>query len=70
VKLYVWTPEGHGQLSFCVMAESEEQARAAVDRQVLAVRHNRGDYAVDGWGTDYYTLGEYGVGKVVEHEND
>jgi hypothetical protein len=71
MKLYVWTPDGHGQLSFFVMAESEEQAKAAVDRQVERVRRDRrSDYPVSGWGTKYYTLGVYEAGEVVEHAND
>lgn len=74
MKLFVWTPDSHGQLSFFVMAENEQQARAAVDAHVEMVRHDRSDYIgrnpVDGWGTDYYTLDVYDIGEVVEHEND
>jgi len=70
MKLYVWTPVGHGQLSFMVCAESELLARSAVNARVELVRHDRGFYPVLGWGTDYYTLGVYEPGEVVEHEND
>lgn len=69
MQLYVWTPGGHGQLSFMVCAETAEQARVAVDAQVRKARHDCGDYCVSGWGTDYYTMGEYAPGEVFEHDN-
>ena len=31
MKLYAWQPNGYGQLSYYVMAESEKEAKAAVE---------------------------------------
>jgi hypothetical protein len=68
MKLYAWQPNGHGQLSFFVCAESEEAARAAVESQIAKLEF--GDYAVRGWGTDYYELTAAEPGEVIEHAND
>ena len=70
MKMYVWTPAGHGQLSFMVCAETVVAAVTVVNAQVELVRHDRGEYPVRGWGTDYYTMGAYEPGEVFEHEND
>lgn len=67
MKLYVWQPNGHGQYSFFVAAESEELARAAVDKMV-AQKPNAYEY--QGWGTEYYTLTVADAGEVVTNEND
>ena len=67
MKLYAWRPDGHGQLSFFVMAESEQAARAAVEAAVERIRGDGRRYDVDGWGTDYYELSVYAAGEVAEH---
>jgi hypothetical protein len=66
VKLYAWQPEGHGELSFFVCAESQEQALAAVEMSVRSLRGNE----CSGWGTDYYQLRIFDPGKVAFNQND
>lgn len=68
MRLYVWRPDGHGPLSFFVMAEDEATARAAVDARVKALLKRHG-YYVSGWGTSDYELTVYEAGEVVEHAN-
>lgn len=70
LRLFVWTPRGHGQLTFGVTALSEQEAREFVDEKVEIDRKKYGDYSVAGWGTDYYELRVYDIGEVVESEND
>ena len=70
MKLYAWRPDGHGQLSFFVMADSEQAARAAVDAAVERILREGRRYDVDGWGSDYYELSVYAAGEVAEHYND
>jgi hypothetical protein len=71
--LYVWTPDGFGELTFCVVAGSLELARQAVEVKVDEIRTRpgwEGEYSTKGWGTDYYKLTVCGVGEVFTHRND
>jgi hypothetical protein len=82
VRLYAWQPNGHGEESFFVMAESEESAKVAVETEMarLLALSADDDYLGDegfysgssfsGWGTDYYTLTEADLGKVLRNSND
>jgi len=65
MKLYAWQPQGHGELSWFVCAESEADARAAVDREIARRmdlpahdldRLHPDSMEISGWGTDYYVL--------------
>ena len=82
MKLYAWQPNGHGEQSFFVLAETEEQARAAVEAKIadLLAKHADDNYFEDdgnysemdfsGWGTDYYKLTVAGVAEVIMNSND
>lgn len=69
-KLYVWTPRGHGQLSYFMVARDERSAREAVDEKVKTDRKKYGNCSVLGWGTDYYELRVYDIGEGVESEEE
>lgn len=76
MKLYAWQPNGHGQVSFFVVAPDEETARAAVEadierRLARGVLDDDGmsQYECNGWGTDYYTLTVAEPGSVVLNDN-
>ena len=77
MKLYAWQPQGHGEVSFFVIAESELQAIECVNAEIarrkslpwLSDGHFL-DYDFDGWGTDYYTLTVAEVGQVITNAND
>ena len=75
--LYVWRPQGHGQLSFFVVEWNEAAERKRVEAEIARLRALPcGDmgwimgYEVQGWGTDYYQLEVYQAGQVVTHEDD
>lgn len=77
MKLYAWKPNGHGQISFFVMAESKEKAQEAVDAYIkkhLDQDDNDEflyDYHVDGWGDDSrYNLEVKEAGQVAINYND
>jgi len=71
MNLYTWWPKGHGQMTFSVVAESEEDAFAFVSEFIET--HYRKDgayfYEAQGWGTAYYELTVHEAGVVVLHEN-
>jgi hypothetical protein len=66
VKLYAWQPQGHGELSFFVCAESQEAALAAVELSLRSVNK----YEKNGWGTDYYELRVFEPREVAFNSND
>jgi hypothetical protein len=75
MKLYAWQPKGHGEYSFFVCAESEQEAKNAVDAHIkkhLNQQDNEyiGDYEIGGWGTDYYRLTVVRPLSVVTNSND
>ncbi len=69
VMLYAWQPKGHGQYSFFVAAESEEEARKAVEKHMEEDEYI-GSYEIDGWQTDYYELTVLPVGVATSNAND
>lgn len=76
MKLYAWQPQGFGEESFFVMAESEEAARAAVDAKIKAAKEHVDDDSgcwewidSEGWGTDYYVLTVAEAGVVLMNTN-
>lgn len=61
MKLYSWKPDGHGQKSFYVVAESYNEAIVAVSSYITSHlgkfdKEYLTNYCIDGWGTDYYKL--------------
>jgi hypothetical protein len=68
MKLYAWQPHGHGELSFFVVAESEEEARRHVEEHIRLSGVSSCDY--QGWGTDYYQLTVAEPGMVLRNFND
>lgn len=80
LKLYAWQPKGHGETSFFVMAENEEQALEYVEAKIAkgwyehpedAIGKNtRYSYEAGSWGTDYYELTVADVGQVITNDND
>ena len=72
MKLYVWRPKGHGELTFMVVAETMEDATIAV------IRHIQEHYTISaypiyeaqGFGGGYYQLEIYEPGEVAENNND
>lgn len=66
-KLYAWQPQGHGEYSFFVMAESEQQAKEAIDKYLID--ENIGHCEQDRWGTDYYELTVVDPLQVIINEN-
>jgi hypothetical protein len=73
MKLYVFRPGGHGQLTFMVCAKNEEEARVLTQEHIDAMyRSGSGRYIYDaqGWSTDYYALEVYEPGQVVENDNN
>lgn len=77
MKLFAFTPKGHGQQSFFVMANSEEEARHAVQNKINELLAGRGDdgcsysdYDFEGFGTDYYRLDVYELNHVALNSND
>ena len=76
MKLFGFQPRGHGELSWFVMAETEESARDAVEADIKRRRAlpftnpnhiHETDYA--GWGTDYYTVSVASAGVPLSKEN-
>jgi len=72
VRLYAWHPVGHGPYSWFVVAESEAQAKAAVEaeQQRLLVSDEITQYEISGWGTDCFTLTVAEPGQPVCNAND
>jgi len=64
MKLYAFQPRSYGELSFFVMAESEVEARAAVDN------YGTEPHEKEGWGTNYYELTVADAGQVLVNSND
>jgi len=77
MKIYEWTPNGHGSCTFVVVDESEEAAKARADVEVARLRNKKGwsdgwsgDYITSGWDTDYYTLAVHELDSVLSFPND
>ena len=66
--LYVFKPQGHVALTFCVVVNSSEEAFTIVN-DYINLNFIIGSETV-GWGTDYYKMIVVEPGKVFEHEND
>ncbi len=75
MKLFAFIPRGHGSQSFFVMAESEEEAKAAIASKLFMNVGGQWEVEEDGsdasgWGTDYYEMTIYGRGEVAFNDND
>jgi len=75
VKLYAFQPEGHGPLSYFVMAESEAQARAAVRRYIVDNMNKPKTAYITGndlrkWDDGYQQCRVFDVGEVITNDND
>lgn len=74
MKLYAWQPKGHGEQSFFVMAENEESARKAVNKEIELKTADSDSFLsereFEGWGTDYYVLTVAVPGQVLMNDND
>ena len=82
LKLYAFKPKGHGEYSFFVMAENEEQAREYVNIHISKIPFENGKipYEYDSFSTEgslhnygkpnYYECTVYQQGEVAENEND
>jgi len=71
MKLYAYQPKGHGEYSFFTIAESEEEAKKAVDKYIAETLTENATvkYEARGWGTDYYRLTVLKAGQVIENDN-
>lgn len=76
-KLYAWQPVGHGELSFFVVADSQEEAEGIVNAEMkrrMSLEWFDDDYLseyeITGWGTNYYTLTVAEKGTVITNSND
>jgi len=69
MKLFAFEPNGHGQLSFYIIAENEKEAFELVDKYVKEnyFKNNKYDYEAEGWGTTYYILRKAKKGEVIEN---
>jgi hypothetical protein len=70
MKLYAFQPKGHGELSFFVMAESEDEAKQAVESYIKSEEAKGRILDYDQWGTDYYMMTVLEAGEVIENDND
>ena len=67
MKLYAWQPRGHGPLSFFVLAESEETARAAVAQKIQD--NDDLEFDTKAW-PEGYELSIFAAGEVATNYND
>ena len=72
MKLYILRPDGHGQFTFMVVAESQEDATAAFTKHIREnyTRNGKVEYEARGWDSDYYKIEVYEPGQVAENYND
>ena len=67
MKLYVFRPDGHGPLTFMVLADSEVEAMNYVYTYIASQEDL---YRDDYFGTDFYACEVYDVGEVAINDND
>ena len=68
LKLYSFCPQGHGQLSFYIIAESEESAITRIKEYIK--NNNLDEYDYYGFGTDYYQVTVTEPNAVITNHND
>ena len=64
MKLYAFQPQGHGPLSFYIIAESEEDARAKISEHILNHHTKDGKRTYNAEGFYKVTVAE--IGEVLE----
>ena len=78
MQLYIFHPDGHGEPSFYVMAESEAEARSLIVKRIegskagddWASQYIKDSMAYRTFGTAYYTMTIVDVGVVAISQND
>lgn len=77
LKLYAWQPNGHGEFSWFVLAESEAEAKESVEKEIARCMAlpiddpNRiTEYETKGLWTDYFTLTIAERGQPVINANE
>lgn len=72
--MYVFKPDGHGELSYFIIAKSKKEAVKKVTEYIKKFywlpEKEKYDRGARGWDTDYYLCTSYKEGQVVEHDND
>lgn len=74
MKLYKFSPSGHGQYSFYIVAETETNATLLVHKHIMANHFgnettNQLDYFAEGWPEDY-SCEVADIGNVLWNAND
>jgi hypothetical protein len=73
MRLYSFKPRGHGEKSFFVVAECEEDARIAIRKRIADLVKQPFGYsqrAADTFDTDYYKVKCVKFGVVITNDND
>ena len=72
LKLYAFRPDGHGEYSFYVMARSEEDARAAIEKWRTDNNLEKDCSEMEGYYEDdgYYEMVVLGEGEVITNDNE
>ncbi len=70
MKLYAFQPNGYGQYSFFVMAESEDEARRAIEKYIEETFDSTCNLPYAGFGTESYKLTMLERGEVITNAND
>ncbi len=70
MKLFAFQPNGFGQYSFFVMAETEREALRAVERYIKKTFDSTCNLPYAGFGTDVYKLTVLNRGEVIDNAND
>ena len=68
MKLYAFQPDGHGEYSFFVIADSKEQALKLIKSHCKDKGIN--EYNHRGIDTDYYIVSELEPYQVIDNPND
>lgn len=70
VRVFEWSPNGHGEYSFVAIDTSKEHAKKRVDAEVEELQANGYSSNCSGWNTDYYSLTVYKLDDVIAFFND
>ncbi len=69
MNMFIFTPDGHGPLTFMVLADTKLNAIGLVDEQVRRMRKDGFNYDTAGW-PENYECACYPSGVVATHYND
>ena len=73
MKLYAFQPRGHGDKSYFVLAESEDEARKAVRKKMRSLVKQMFGISrleLEAFDTDYYKVTVADDGVVILNDND